>query len=310
MTSAPMSASIMVHHGPNHTCVRSSTLMSSNILSIIDSSEASRYPSRTYLILFRIDYAAKEDYLHRFLGILRAKEKLKSIKLSEDRVNSMVLPREKQTVLDWVDGNEKRLSDFHQLIWNYAEPAWREYRSAKAYVELLRKEGFNVVEGTGDMPTAFMATYGSGKPVIASYAEYDAVPGNSQKPLPYKAPRDGLHPWAAGHTDPHSALGVSALAGVLAAKEAMVEHGLKGTLKFFGEPAEKVCGSKPVHAAKGYFDDFDASICYHPSGYNTCNWETHSGAYWSVVFTFECVEPEKWFKPVHPGRIGGHAGGR
>lgn len=238
------------------------------------------------------------------------KEKLKLTKTSEDRVICMVLSREKQTVLDWVDDNERRLSDFHQLIWNYAEPAWREYRSAKAYVELLRKEGFEVIEGTGEMPTAFMATYGSGKPVIASYAEYDAVPGNSQKPLPYKAPRDGLHPWAAGHTDPHSSLGVSSLAGVLAAKEAMEKHDLKGTLKFFGEPAEKVCGSKPVHAAKGYFDDFDASICYHPSGYNTCNWETHNGAYWSVIFTFECVEPEKWFKPVHPGRIGGHAGGR
>jgi aminobenzoyl-glutamate utilization protein B len=220
------------------------------------------------------------------------------------------LSREKRAAFEWVDENERRISDFHQLIWGYAEPAWREYKSAEAYCKILREEGFKVVEGTGDMPTAFMATYGSGRPVIAGYAEYDAVPGFSQKPVPYRAPRDGLNPWAAGHTDPHSALGVASLAGVLAARHVMEEFGLRGTLKFFGEPAEKVCGSKPVHAAKGYYDDLDAAICYHPGGYNTCLWETQSGAYWSAVFTFECLEPERWFKPVAPMRIGGHAGGR
>jgi len=222
----------------------------------------------------------------------------------------VTIPKEKKTVFDWVEANQKRMSDFDKRIWNYAEPAWREYKSAKAYCDFLRGEGFKVVEGTGDMPTAFLATYGKGKPVIATYAEYDAVPGNSQKPVPYKAPRDGLHPWTAGHTDPHSSLGASALTGILAAKAAVDEHRLKGTLKIFGEPAEKVCGSKPVHAAKGYFDDHDAAICYHPSGLNTCMWETQSGAYWSAVFTFECLEPEKWFKPVSPMRMGGHAGGR
>ena len=218
--------------------------------------------------------------------------------------------KEKQTVFDWVDKNQGMISDFDQLIWGYAEPAWREYKSASAYCDLLKKGGFKVVEGTGEMPTAFIATYGEGKPVIATYAEYDAVPGTSQKQVPYRAPRDGLDQWAAGHTDPHSALGTSALAGVLASKAAYDEHGLKGTIKIFGEPAEKVCGSKPVHAAKGYFDDHDAAICYHPGGVNSCVWDIHSGAYWSAIFTFECLEPEKWFRPDAPMRIGGHAGGR
>jgi len=205
--------------------------------------------------------------------------------------------RAKQTALDWVAANEKYLSDFHQRIWNYAEPAYREYKSAKAYCELLRENGFEVTAGTGGMPTAFMATFGEGKPVLGTFAEYDAVPGNSQKAVPYKAPRDGSHPWAAGHTDPHSALGVAALTGILAAKEAMEKHSLKGTLKLFGEPAEKICGSKPVHAAKGYYDDFDACILYHPataSRGNTVVGETQSGSYWSVLFTFECLEPENW----------------
>jgi aminobenzoyl-glutamate utilization protein B len=207
------------------------------------------------------------------------------------------LTTEKKTVFDWIAANEKRLSDFHQEIWHYAEPAFREYKSAKAYVELLRAEGFDVEEGSAEMPTAFCATFGAGKPVIATYAEYDATPGSSQQAVPYEAPREGTHPWAAGHTDPHSALGVGALTGILAAKEAMVKHGLKGTLKFFGEPAEKICGSKPVHAAKGYFDDLDAAISWHPTWAptgSTVIWDTQCGSYWSVVFTFECLEPETW----------------
>ena len=203
----------------------------------------------------------------------------------------------KKTVLDWVEENNQWISDFHQLIWNYAEPALREYRSSKAYCDVLRKEGFSVTEGTGGMPTAFMASYGEGRPVIATYAEYDAVPGNSQQAVPYQAPREGLNPWAAGHTDPHSALGVSCLAGILAAKKAMVDCGLKGTFRIYGEPAEKICVSKPFHAAKGYYDGLDAAVVYHPSAVNSVAWDTHAGAYWNVVFTFECIEPETWFRP-------------
>ncbi len=201
----------------------------------------------------------------------------------------------KQAAIDWIDQNRERLSSFDLEIWGYAEPAWREYKSARAYVDLLRADGWEVEEGSGGMPTAFAATWSNGPgPVIGSYAEYDAVPGNSQQAVPYQAPREELHPWAAGHTDPHSMLGVGALGGILATKAAMQQHGIGGTLKFFGEPAEKVCGSKPVHAAKGYFDDVDAFLSYHPLDANTTIWETHCGSYWSAVFTFECAHPEKW----------------
>jgi aminobenzoyl-glutamate utilization protein B len=87
----------------------------------------------------------------------------------------------------------------------------------------------------------------------------------------------------------------------------MVNRGLRD-LKMFGEPAERWWPS--LYAAWGYFDDHDASICYHPSGINTALKETQMGAYWNVVFTFECLEPEKWFRPVGPMKVGGHAGGR
>lgn len=211
---------------------------------------------------------------------------------------------EKETALAWLDEATPRLSDFHQTIYGFHEPAWREYRSARAYVELLRAEGFDVEAGSGGMPTAFRARWGDGGPVLGAYAEYDAVPGNSQEPVPFRKPREGVHPWAAGHTDPHSALGVGALAGVLATKHAMERHRLPGTLTFFGEPAEKVCGSKPVHAAKGYYDDLDAAFSYHPWDTNTAVLDIHCGSYWSVVFTFQCAEEKPW---VDLGILGGEA---
>jgi aminobenzoyl-glutamate utilization protein B len=202
--------------------------------------------------------------------------------------------QEKQFALEWVERQRAELSDFDLEIWRYAEPAWREYRSARAYVARLRAAGFAVEEGSGGMPTAFVATWGDGTPVLGAYAEYDAVPGNSQQPVPYPSPREGLHPWAAGHTDPHSMLGVAGLTGVLGAKAAMERFGLRGTLRFYGEPAEKVCGAKPVHAAKGYYDGVDAFIAYHPHRENTTVWDTQCGSYWSAVFSFECVSPERW----------------
>ena len=203
----------------------------------------------------------------------------------------------RQHALSWVAENEGRMSAFCSEIWGYAEPAWREYKSAKAYVDLLRAEGFTVEEGSGDMPTAFVASWGRGAPVLASFAEYDAVPGNSQQVVPYKAPREGLHPYTAGHTDPHSMLGTAALIAILAAKAAMQQHNVAGTLKLFGEPAEKVCGSKPIHAAKGYFDDMDAAVVWHPWPLNTVTSETHFGAYWSAIISFEAEAPEQWVDP-------------
>jgi len=227
----------------------------------------------------------------------------------EERMTTMYAA--KQAAFDWIEANAQRMSNFDMRIWSYHEPAWREYRSARAYVELLRAEGFEVEEGSGGMPTAFAASWGAGAPVLGTYAEYDAVPANSQQAVPYRAPRAGLHPWAAGHTDPHSMLGTAALTGVLATKAAMEAHGIGGRLTLFGEPAEKVCGSKPVHAAKGYYDGYDAFISYHPHASNSTVWETQCGSYWSVAVTFECNDPEAWIdKSLLPTGASAHAAAR
>jgi len=120
---------------------------------------------------------------------------------------------EKQQILSWVDQQAKELSDWHQVIFDYAETAWREYRSAAWYVDRLRAERFTVEAGSGGMPTAFCATWsnGEGGPTIGGYAEYDAVPGNCQAADVVQKPREGLSKHAGGHTDPHSALGIGAL---------------------------------------------------------------------------------------------------
>lgn len=205
----------------------------------------------------------------------------------------------KRTAFDWIAANTAELSDWHSRIWHLAEPAWREYKSARFFVDLLRRAGFEVEEGSGGMPTAFRATFRhKDGPTVGGYAEYDAVPGNCQAATTTRQTRSGLSPWAPGHTDPHSALGIGALGGFLAAKEAMLRHDVGGTLVFFGEPAEKVRGSKPIHAAEGYYDGVDAFVSYHPAYMlplvNTTRWDTHCRPNYSMIYTFQCTEPQDW----------------
>lgn len=201
--------------------------------------------------------------------------------------------------LAFLAAQQARFSEDHLTIWSFHEPSWREYRSSAWYMDRLEAEGFAVERGTAGMPTSFCARWSNGPgPVIAGYAEYDAVPGQSQAPVPYRCPRPGESPNAAGHTDPHSALGIGSFAGFLAGKHAMERMGIPGTLVYFGEPAEKMCGAKPVHAAHGYYDGLDAAISFHPHSFpaltNGCFWETTSAPYWSRIYTFRCDDPENW----------------
>ena len=212
-----------------------------------------------------------------------------------------------QRASEIVEEIRPQLSQFHHDIWSYSESAWREYRSVRRYVDVLREEGFDVEEGSGGMPTAFHATWGEGGPEIGMYAEYDATPGYNQDAATVRQPREGLHKWAPGFTDAHSALGVGALAGAIATKRALSESGRAGRIHLFGEPAEKVCGSKAVHAAKGYYDTLDAAISYHPYWHNTALWDITNNLYWSAVFTFQCPETEPWGVPLFKSNnLGSH----
>ncbi|MCH2096744.1 MAG: amidohydrolase, partial [Rhodobacteraceae bacterium] len=203
------------------------------------------------------------------------------------------------TGLTVIDARMPELSEWCAQIFDFAETAWREYQSAAWYVDRLRQEGFTVEEGSAGMPTAFCAEWSNGDgPTLGMYAEYDAVPGNCQAADTQRRPRDGLGYQAGGHTDPHSALGISTLGGLLATKAAMQHHGLTGTLRYTGEPAEKVRGSKPIHAAKGYYDGLAAMFSFHPFYMlpmcNTVRWDTHCGAAYAMIYRFICDAPERW----------------
>ncbi len=203
------------------------------------------------------------------------------------------------TALAFLDQARPLLSAWTKTIFDFGETAWREYEFAAWYVDLLKREGFSVEEGSGGMPTAFCAHWSNGAgPTVGMYAEYDAVPGNCQDAATVKRPRPGLNEHAGGHTDPHSGLGISSLGGLLAAKAAMEHHGIAGTLRFTGEPAEKVRGSKPIHAAKGYYDGLDGMISFHPFYMlplcNTARWDTHCGAAYAMIYRFICDAPENW----------------
>ena len=211
----------------------------------------------------------------------------------------MTFSAAQNTAATWVESAAHQLSKDCATIFDFAEPAWREYRSAAWYVERLRAEGFSVEEGSGGMPTAFCAQWQNGDgPIVGMYAEYDAVPGNCQAAAPDQSARAGVAAYAAGHTDPHSALGISGLGGLLATKAAMERHGIKGGLRFTGEPAEKVRGSKPIHAAKGYYDGLAGMLSFHPFYMlplcNTVRWDTHCGAAYSMIYRFICDEPHLW----------------
>ena len=211
----------------------------------------------------------------------------------------MTLTDAQKTAMSHVESHAQDLSNWCSTIFDFAEPAWREYKSAAWYVNRLRAEGFTVEQGSGGMPTAFAADWSNGDgPIIGMYAEYDAVPGNCQAASTQCEPRDGFTLQAAGHTDPHSGLGIGALGGLLATKAAMQTHNIKGGLRFMGEPAEKTRGSKPIHAAQGYYDGLAAMLSFHPFYMlplcNTVRWDTHCGAAYSLIFRFICDAPETW----------------
>ncbi|MCW4050068.1 MAG: amidohydrolase [Candidatus Bathyarchaeota archaeon] len=171
----------------------------------------------------------------------------------------------KKVALKWVDENEKMLVDVHQRIWELAEVGLQEVKTAKILTDFLEKEGFHVEKGVAGMPSAFVATYGSGGPVIGIMGELDALPSISNKPVPYKEP---LVAGGAGHGCGHNGYATTALGGGLAVKAAMDDGKVKGTIKVFGCPAEETLVGKVFMVRDGVFDGLDACIGHHPSSFN------------------------------------------
>ena len=168
----------------------------------------------------------------------------------------------KRAVVASVDRHAGELADLSDRIWAFAETALREHRSAKALADFAEQQGFEVKRGIANMPTAFVASYGSGRPIIAIMGEYDALPGASQKAIPEQSP---LVEGAAGHACGHNLFGAASLGAALAIKEQIAAGKLKGTVRFYGTPAEEAIGGKTYMARDGVFDDVDAMFAWHPS---------------------------------------------
>jgi len=171
----------------------------------------------------------------------------------------------KKFALEWIEGNKERIIEICDKIWEYAELGLIEYKSSKLLADELEKHGFEVKRGVAGMPTAFVATWGEGKPVIGIMGEYDALPGLSQKKVPRPEP---LEPGKPGHGCGHNIHGTSGAAAAIAVKEAMEKYGLKGTIKFYGCPAEENFSGKVFMVRDGLFNDVDAVISHHPSTMN------------------------------------------
>ncbi|MEQ8791212.1 MAG: amidohydrolase [Pirellulaceae bacterium] len=187
-----------------------------------------------------------------------------------------------ETAVAHVDEIGEQLKEVNQAIWNYAEVGLQESKSSKLLMDKLTDAGFEVKSGLAGMPTAFVATYGSGSPVIGILAEYDALPGMSQKVAPM---RDPVQEGAAGHACGHSGLGAGALGAALAVKQAMQEHKLPGTIRLYGTPAEETVIGKVYMTLENVFDDLDVCLHWHPSSRNEA-WASSSKALVSAKFTF------------------------
>lgn len=169
---------------------------------------------------------------------------------------------EKKQIIQSVENHKEELIKISDQIWANAELAFQEFESSKLLSDYAEKNGMRVERNVAGMPTAFVASYGSGKPIIGVLGEFDALPGISQKAKPTKDP---LNKGAGGHGCGHNLFGTGSLASAIAIKELMAQGKLKGTVKFFGTPAEEKYFGKLWMAREGLFNDLDVCLDWHPS---------------------------------------------
>lgn len=167
-------------------------------------------------------------------------------------------------------------------IWQHPETALKETYASELLSKELEQGGFTVKRDIAQMPTAFLATWGEGSPVIGILAEYDALPGLSQKVTSIKEP---IVEGAPGHACGHNLFGVGCLGAAFAVKKEMERQHMNGTIKFFGCPAEETLVGKIFMAKEGLFDDLDAAITWHPMYANT-PWNSGSNALNSFKLNF------------------------
>ncbi len=188
---------------------------------------------------------------------------LMGIGLSAQKVDT-----NKKAIISSIEKHNADLIRISDSIWALAETAFEEVESSRILANYAEKNGFTVERGVAGIPTAFVATYGSGSPVISVLGEFDALPGISQKTEPVKAP---LKEGAAGHGCGHNLFGAASLGAAIAAKELLEQGKLKGTIKFFGTPSEEKFFGKIWMVREGLWDGVDVNLSWHPSASTTAD---------------------------------------
>jgi len=170
-------------------------------------------------------------------------------------------------IMQEIDSKKESYAEIAHTIWSEAEMGYLEYKSSALLKETLENEGFSIKSGVAEIPTAFVAEYGSGSPVIAILAEYDALPGLSQEAVAEKKSAGK----AAGHACGHHLFGTASSAAAIAAKNWLTSSGKSGTVRLIGCPAEEGGGAKVYMVRAGLFDDVDVALHWHPSSQNAAS---------------------------------------
>jgi len=189
----------------------------------------------------------------------------------------------KAGALAWIDANASTLNRVNRNIWGWAETGLEEFKSSKELQDLLRGNGFTVESGVAGMPTAFVASFGTGRPVIGVLAEFDALPGLSQDATAERKARPEV---MAGHGCGHSVFGTASTAAAIGVKQALASGAIKGTVKLFGTPAEETGIGKTYMLREGVFKDVDTLLAWHAGDTTRASWD-FSKAMVSVKFKFE-----------------------
>lgn len=173
--------------------------------------------------------------------------------------------QEKILICSEIEQKAEYYSELAHNIWELAEVGYQEYESSALLQQSLKSAGFNINTGVAEIPTAFIASYGAGSPIIAILAEFDALPGVSQAAVPVRQKREEVE---AGHACGHHLFGAGSTAAAIAVKEWMESTGQKGTVRVYGTPAEEGGAGKVYMVREGLFDDVDAVLHWHPGNGN------------------------------------------
>ena len=208
-----------------------------------------------------------------------------------------------QQVQKLVEANSANWKQVSKQIWDYAELGYHENKSSALLQEQLRAAGFAVQSGVADEPTGFIASYGEGKPVVAILGEFDALPGLSQQAVPERAP---VTVGGSGHGCGHNLLGSGAALAAVAVKQYMEANHVKGTLRYYGTPAEEGGSGKVYMVRAGLFKDVDVVLHWHPADRNGVI-DGGALAVTSAKFTFHGVAAHAAMAPDR-GTVGAGCG--